>query len=354
MIGLALVVFVTIFAAGLKASIANAIDSNFQGQLEIQNTNGFGPIPAAAAAAVRKVPGVGVVSTLRTAQVTVDGVSGTQQVSGLDPKTATRVLSLDYQGGASASTLRNLTNGEAIVSQNFADSNDLGVGDRLTVLSQTTKRPRLRIVGTVKDNASLLGSFVVTQAAMARDLGTTEDTFDFIRLAPGATEGAVKARIKPLLRQRFPTAEVLNQTQLKQNQEDSINALLGLVYALLSLAVVVSLFGIANTLALSIHERTRELGIVRAVGMSRRQVRRMIRYEAVITALIGALLGLVLGAGFAALVTRPLADKGFILTYPVGTLVLIVVAAALAGVLVAIGPARRASRLDVLDALAYE
>jgi len=354
MIGLALVVFVTIFAAGLKASIANAIDSNFQGQLEIQNTNGFGPIPSAAAAAVRKVPGVGVVSTLRTAQVKVDGVSGNQQVSGLDPTTATRVLSLDYQGGASASTLRNLANGEAIVSQDFADSNDLGVGDRITLLSQLARRPSFRIVGTVKDNAGLLGSFVVTQAAMARDLGTTEDTFDFVRLTPGASEGAVKARIKPLLRGRFPTTEVLNQTQLKQNQENSINTLLGLVYALLSLAVVVSLFGIANTLALSIHERTRELGIVRAVGMSRRQVRRMIRYEAVITALIGALLGLVLGAAFAALVTRPLADQGFILTYPVGTLVLIVVVAALAGVLVAIGPARRASRLDVLDALAYE
>jgi putative ABC transport system permease protein len=354
MIGLALVVFVTIFAAGLNKSIANAIDSNFQGQLEIQNTDGFSPIPAAAASAVRRVPGVGLVSTLRIAEVKVDGVSGTQQVGGLDPKTATRVLSLDYQDGASANTLRDLSDEGAIVSQSFADSNDLGVGDRLTVLSQTGKRPSYRIVGAVKDNANLLGSFVVTQAAMARQLGITEDTYDFVRLAPGAGAAAVKARIKPLLRRGFPTAEVLNQTQLKQQQEGSVNGLLNLVYGLLSLAVVVSLFGIANTLALSIHERTRELGIVRAVGMSRRQVRRMIRYEAVITALIGAILGLVLGAAFAALVTQPLADQGFILAYPVGTLLLIVIAAALAGVLVAIGPARRASRLDVLDALAYE
>jgi putative ABC transport system permease protein len=354
MIGLALVVFVTVFAAGLKASIADAIDSNFQGQLEIQNTNGFSPIPAAVANAARQVPGVGVVSTLRTAQAKVDGVGGTQQVSGLDPKTATRVLSLDYQDGASPKTLRDLTDREAIVSQTFADANDLGVGDRLRLLTQTGDRPSFRIVGTVKDNARLLGSSVITQAAMARELGTTEDTFDFVGLEPGATPGAVKALIKPLLRQRFPTAEVLNQTQLKERQEGSINGLLGLVYALLSLAVIVSLFGIANTLALSIHERTRELGIVRAVGMSRRQVRRMIRYEAVITALIGAILGLILGVAFAALVTRPLADQGFILTYPIGTLILIVVIAAVAGVVVAIGPARRAARLDVLEALAYE
>ena len=118
--------------------------------------------------------------------------------------------------------------------------------------------------------------------------------------------------------------------------------------------MIVAFFGVANTLALSIHERTRELGMLRAIGMSRRQVRRMIRYEAVITAMIGAVLGLILGVIFAALISRPLADEGFTLSYPIGTLVAIMVLAALAGVLVAIGPARRASRLDVLEALAYE
>ena len=115
-----------------------------------------------------------------------------------------------------------------------------------------------------------------------------------------------------------------------------------------------SLFGIVNTLALSIHERTRELGMLRAVGMSRRQVRSMVRYEAVITALIGAILGTLLGVVFAALVSRPLADEGFGLSYPIGTLIMLLVLAALAGVVAAIGPARRASRLDVLRALAYE
>ena len=145
-----------------------------------------------------------------------------------------------------------------------------------------------------------------------------------------------------------------NQEELKESQESQVNQLLGLIYALLSLAVIVSLFGIVNTLALSIHERTRELGMLRAVGMSRRQVRRMVRYEAVITALIGAVLGLILGVIFAALMSGPLADEGFGLSYPVGPLILLLVLAALAGVLAAIGPARRASRLDVLEALAYE
>ena len=123
-----------------------------------------------------------------------------------------------------------------------------------------------------------------------------------------------------------------------------------MVYALLALAVIVSLFGIVNTLALSIYERTRELGLMRAVGMSRRQVRRIIRYESVITALIGAVLGSLLGVIFAVIMCRPLADEGFMLSIPVGTLIVLLVLAALAGVLAAIGPARRASRLDVLDA----
>ena len=152
----------------------------------------------------------------------------------------------------------------------------------------------------------------------------------------------------------FPIAEVLNQQELKEDREKQVETLVNLFYALLLLAVVISLFGIANTLALSIHERTRELGMLRAIGMSRRQVRTMIRYEAVITALIGAILGMVLGIVFATLIAQPLKDEGFTLSYPVGSLIALLVLAALAGVLAAIAPARRASRLDVLESIQYE
>jgi putative ABC transport system permease protein len=345
---------VTVFAAGLKASIADAIDNSFQGELEIQNTNGFDPIPKAIAATVRQVPNVQTVSTLQATQIKIDGVGGKPRATGLDPATASTVLKFDFQGDTTEQTLRKLTDSQTIVDKSFADSNGLEVGDTIQTLGQTGKRASFRIVGEVKDNADLLGSMVVTQEAMARDFAVSQDTFDFVKLAPGADASTVQDRIDGLLSKQFPTAEVMNQKELKQNQEDQINPLLGLVYALLSLAIIVSLFGIANTLALSIYERTRELGMLRAVGMSRRQVRTMIRYESVITALIGAVLGLVLGLIFAALMSVPLQDQGFVLSYPVGQLALILVLAALAGVVAAIAPARRAARLDVLQALAYE
>jgi putative ABC transport system permease protein len=206
----------------------------------------------------------------------------------------------------------------------------------------------------VKDNADLLGNVVATQQIVRTAFATREPSMTFIKLAPGANADAVQAQISRTIDRRFPTVDTLNQKELKDNQEEQINQLVGFFYVLLALAIVISLLGIVTTLALSIHERTRELGLLRAVGMSRRQVKRLVRYESVITALIGAILGTILGVIFATLVSRPLADEGFELSYPVGTLLILLVLAALAGVLAAIFPARRAAQLDVLQAVAYE
>jgi putative ABC transport system permease protein len=212
----------------------------------------------------------------------------------------------------------------------------------------------LTVEGTVKDNADLLGNVVTTQETLRSRFGARDPSMTFVALAPGADADAVQERIKQTVERRFPTVDTLNQKELKDNQEEQINQLVGFFYVLLALAIVISLLGIVTTLALSIHERTRELGLLRAVGMSRRQVKRLVRYESVITALIGAILGTILGIIFAALVSRPLADEGFELAYPIGTLLILLVLAALAGVLAAIFPARRAAKLDVLQAVAYE
>jgi putative ABC transport system permease protein len=354
MIGLAVVVFVTVFAAGIKSSIATAVDDSFQGELVIQNSDGFSPISPNAARAAERVPGVQLVSTLRSAQAKLLNGSGggKPRVSALE-RDAGRVLTIEWTAGGPR-TLRRLSDDEAIVDESFASANGFELGDRVRLLTQIGARPALRIVGEFEDQAGLLGSAIVTQDLMARAFDQRDDVLDFVALAPGARAEAVQGRLVGLMEREFPVAEVRNQQELKENQEAQINQLLGLIYALLALAVIVSLFGIANTLALSIHERRRELGMLRAIGMSRRQVRTMIRYEAVITALIGALLGMVLGVIFAALISQPLKDEGFTLSYPIFSLLVLLVLAALAGVLAAIPPARRASRLDVLDSLQYE
>jgi putative ABC transport system permease protein len=355
MIGLALVTFVTVFAAGLKSTVAQVVDENFAGGLVIQNSDGFSPIPNGAAVAARKVPGVAFVATIRGAQAKVlenGRVGGSVQVNAPTRDIGETVNVEWKQGGPSV--LRSLHGNEAIVADDFASSHELELGDSFQLLTQTRARPRFRVVGEFDSKLGVLGSVLVTQPVMARDFDQTQDLFDFVEVDEGADAKKVQAILTKGVELAFPVAEVLNQGELKESREEQIDELVRLVYALLVFAILISLFGIANTLALSIHERTRELGMLRAIGMSRRQVRTMIRYEAVITALIGALLGMVLGIVFATLIAQPLKSEGFTLSYPVLSLVLLLVFAALIGVVAAILPARRASRLDVLQSLQYE
>jgi len=355
MVGLALVAFVTVFAAGLKSSVASVIDENFAGGLVIQNSDGFSPIPAGAAAAARRAPGVETVATIRSAQakLLVGGSPGPgAKVSG-PSRDIEDALKVEWKQGDPA-VLRELRDDQAVISTGFASDHGLEVGDSFQLLTQTRARPSFEVVGTFSSKLEVLGSVLVTQQVMGSDFAQTQDTIDFVQTEPGADEATVQALLTAGIETAFPVAEVLNQQELKENREEQVQNLVNLFYALLALAILISLFGIANTLALSIHERTRELGMLRAIGMSRRQVRTMIRYESVITALIGAILGMALGIVFATLMAVPLKDEGFTLSYPIGSLVALLVLAALAGVLAAIAPARRASRLNVLQSLQYE
>jgi putative ABC transport system permease protein len=351
MIGLAVVVFVTVFAAGISASVGNAIDRNFQGDVVLTHTDGFSPISPGAAREAEQVDGVRTVSSLSFAGAEYEGDD--IRVSAVDPATVSDVLTLDWEEG-SPDTLSGLTGDTAVVDEAWASSNDIEVGDRVTVLTPLERELTLTVDGTIKDNADLLGNVVVSEDTLRGEFGSRQPSMTLVALDEGANADAVQEQVSQRVEQRFPIVDTLNQQELKDNQEEQINQLVGFFYVLLALAIVISLLGIVTTLALSIHERTRELGMLRAVGMSRRQVRRMVRYESVITALIGAILGTVLGVIFASLVAVPLSDEGFELSYPVGTLLVLLVLAALAGVLAAIFPARRAARLDVLRALAYE
>ncbi len=353
MIGVALIAFVAVFAAGLTATVDRAVDDNFKGAFIVQDKNGFSPIPAASAAAVARVPGVARVSPANFSQAKVRGVSGNVAFSGVDPTTFPALYAFTWKEGSNA-TLARLGPDQVLLGRTFARDNHLGVGDRLDTLTATGGRPALRVAGIYEDRGNLLGDATMTNTALRRGFGARQDAFALVGLAPGAREPDVKRAIGRVLDAGFPTVEALTKAEFKRRQAAQVNQLLALFYVMLSLSVIVALFGIANTLALSIHERTRELGMLRAIGTSRKQVRTIVRWEAVITALIGALVGVALGCVFGALVTQPLKEQGFVLSYPVGTLVALVVVAGLFGVVAALLPARRAARIDVLDALAYE
>jgi ABC-type antimicrobial peptide transport system permease subunit len=254
----------------------------------------------------------------------------------------------------SNAVLAKLQDGGAIVDKTFAEDKNLDVGSRITVMSSAGREFPATVVGIYKSPVfwQMLGQVTIGQRAFDRTFQDPMDLYTFIDVS-GGSSAAATGRLDQTL-EHFPALKVRTQAQFVQDQKDSINGLLNLLYVLLALSVLVSLFGIVNTLVLSVFERTREIGMLRAVGMTRRQVRRMIRHESVITALIGATLGMALGIFLAALVTRALSDQGVVFSAPVGSLLVFLAAAIIAGMLAAILPARRAARLNVLNALQYE
>jgi putative ABC transport system permease protein len=354
MIGVALVAFVTIFAAGLRGSIDRAVDRAFTGDLSVVDKSGFGSTPPALVGAVRAVPGVAAVSGVRFTQAKVDGKTSTTGVTGIDPATLADTYGLKWKHGSDA-TLATLGRDGILADAAYSDSTK--IGDRISMLTPAGRHVSYVVRGILDEGSDfglLGGGLVIPNARLAADFDARDDQFVFMKFAAGADPAVTRRAVDRLLATRFPDSETQDREQVKQSQAGQVNQLLYLIYALLALSVIVSLFGIVNTLALSIFERTRELGLLRAIGTSRRQVKRIVRLEAVITSLIGALLGLVLGVLFALAISRPLEADGFRLTFPVTTLVILVVLAALAGMVASLWPARRAAKLDVLKALAYE
>jgi len=348
MVGVALVAFVSIFAAGVKETLAKAVDNNLKAAFVVQNTDGFSPFSPTVLRRVEQVPGVSKTSPVRFGLARVPGVKGNQAVSGIDPATFNDLYSVSSGAGA----LRALGPGRIAVSKRYADDHKVKAGDTIRLTTSTGRREALRVTGVVNDKGGLVAALIVTNRQMLTDFGEPKDAFGMVGLRPGADQQQVQARIKQVLNRQFPEAEALTAKEFTDDVAGQVNQLLYLIYALLALAVIVSLFGIVNTLVLSISERTRELGLLRAIGTTQRQVKQIVRYEAVITSLIGGVLGIVVGAILAVLFTQPL--DNFTLTIPWVSLILLFVLAGVAGVGAAILPARRAARLDVLDALAYE
>jgi putative ABC transport system permease protein len=362
-VGLGLVAFISVLAAGTKASIDNAVASSFAGNLIIQNTQAGQGIPAAVAPAVRGLPGVGAVTAVAFTQGRVRDlskpgapvISETSPITAIEPRSFSKMYKTSWEHGSPA-TLRELGQDETVLNKRFAGAHGLRVGDRLAVLTPTGANVTVTVRGILKEEVvGLLRDLTISSSLAHAAFGQRDDGVSFITYAAGADPTQVRRGIDALLKRSFPQAHAQTAAQYTHEIAGNVNKLLLLVYVLLALSVLVSLFGIVNTLVLSIYERTRELGMMRAIGASRRQIRQMIRYESLITGLIGGVLGLVVGVVWAVLVTEIwLSGSGYVLSIPVGTLILLLIASALAGLLAAQLPARRAAKLDVLQALASE
>jgi putative ABC transport system permease protein len=348
MIGLALVTTVAVLAAGLRASFENAVNQEFNADYALTSENGFIPTSIDSATALRKSGVATVVAGVRAG----DGRSFGSDigVTAVDPGIS-KVLSLKWQEGSDASLDSLGTNG-AVIDKGFASGNKLAVGSPFTVETPAGKLLHLKVNAIFKPPAggSPLGSVTTSSATFDANYANPQNVFTFVDV-PGGVTPQNTAKLTQVLAS-YPDAKIQTEKEFIKNQEHGLNQFLLFLYILLALSIIVSLFGIVNTLVLTIYERTRELGMLRAVGMTRRQVRRMIRHEAVVTALIGAALGIPLGFGLAALFDR--AIHGVPFAIPVGTIVFFIIAAIVVGLLAAIFPARRASRLNVLNALQYE
>jgi len=348
MIGLALVTFVAVLASGLKSSFESAVKEQFSADYALTSQNGFTPTDISSVVAVRKLPQVTVAAGVRAGRGKEFGKQF--DLTAVDPGIS-HVLMVPWKDG-SQQTLETLGASGAVVSDSFAKKHDLVVGSPLHVLTPYDNTIDLRDDGIFKvpKGGSPFGAVTTSAATFDRNYPNPQNVFTLINVRGGVTPANTAVLDKSL--KSFPDAKIQTEKQFEHNQEQGINILLNLLFVLLGLSIVISIFGIVNTLVLTVFERTRELGMLRAVGMTQLQVRRMIRHESVVTSLIGAALGLPIGIALAALIGQTIGF--FVFSLPVGQLIVFLVAAVIAGILAAIFPARRAARLNVLQALQYE
>jgi putative ABC transport system permease protein len=345
LIGVALVTAVTVVAQGLKDVSAGPLERRVQATTVVGSADGWSPIDPAVERSIAKAPGVTAVSSLRQDGALAFGQE--EGVNAVDPATIGDLFAYDYKVGDKVDVAA-LGRDGALVDEGWATEHGLKVGDAFAITS--AKGTKLDLTVRAIEESPVLdilgfGPITISNQAFDGAFETERNRFTLVAGEPDAVRSAVAG---------FPEVEVWSKDEFITKQTEWIGMILSLLWVLLALAVIVSLFGIVNTLVLATYERRRELGTLRAMGMSRRQVRRMVRHESVITALMGALPGIGVGLGLAAAITAALSEYGLEFAVPSGALVAIAVVAMLAGMAAAVLPARRAARTDVLTALAYE
>jgi putative ABC transport system permease protein len=346
MIGLTLVTVVAVLGAGMRTTVESAVTDQVTAAYILDGNDGM-PFEAAEGDALARVPGVDTASHVRVDKALVAGKE--KDVTGVDPATIARFYRFEWTEGSDATVARLGTDG-ALVTQTYADDQDLAVGDPLSIQTASGAKQAVVVRGIYDppEIEQMLGPITIAQQTFDEVFPQPKNRFTFLDGGPDADQALTAAAAD------FSDAKVHTGAAFADDYTEGFSSFLNFLYVLLAFSVVVSLFGMVNTLVLSVFERTRELGMLRTIGMTRRQARRMIRHESVITALIGAALGLPLGIFLALLVTQALSQYDIAISIPIQELAGFTLVAILAGLGAAIMPARRASRLNVLAALHYE
>jgi len=349
MIGLGLVTFVALLGQGLRSSFESAVNRLFVGDYALTATNTFQPLTIKAEQALKRTPGV-TVSGIRAGSGKYLGK--VHNLTAVEPN-MNKVIRLDWKEGSNVVPAQ-LANDGMFTNDDYAKKQHLHVGSPVRIQVPSGQFIHVRVKGIFKNpkGGSPFAEATISASLFDSKFPRPQNEMALMNLRGGVTDSNTSALERQV--RLFPDAKVQTESQFKKAFEKPINSLLSLLYALLGLSVIVSVFGVINTLVLTVYERTRELGMLRAVGMTRRQVRRMIRHESIVTALIGAALGIGIGFILAALVTTELSSQGFVFAVPYINVVLFVIAAIVVGILAAVLPARWASRLNVLEALQYE
>ena len=346
MIGLALVSTVAVIASSIQKTFRDQISTSVSADFFITNgPTSFQGLPPSFAERLAELPELSAVSPFRGADVLIEG--DPKEVGAVRGSAFGELVDIDLQSGS----VESLEDGKILLHRDPAEDYGVGEGDQLTITWQNGKTSVVEVGGVYADS-TIAGNWLIGLDLLA-SVSTAEPVDFFIgaKIADGVEISDARRAVEAIA-EDFPSAEVQDQAEFQQSQEDQIDQLLTIIYGLLAISIAIAVLGIANTMALSVFERTREFGLLRAVGMSKRTLKRSIRWEAIIVAVFGASLGVVVGIPLGAAVASVLPDTIVTtIVIPFGTIVNILIAAVVVGIVAAIGPARRAAKLDVLQAI---
>jgi putative ABC transport system permease protein len=346
MIGVALVVFVAVFASSIKASAADVLVELLPSDLTISSTNFATGVSPQYSEDLRELPEISEVTALAVTQVKVDEV--VYDASVIEPETVGGLFDLEV----SDESLADLEATDGVLISSQEPGYEAWIGSTIDIELPTGVVETAEVVGSF--DVQNFGTFLLTRDRYAAGVDTFWDSFVAANVAEGVSIEAARTAAEDLAMD-YPNVQVQTVSEVLADAESQIDQILVIFTVLLAFAIIIAVLGITNTLALSIIERTHEIGLLRAVGMVRRQVRRMIRWEGVVVAVFGAVLGILTGLLLGWAVVQALADEGLgQFSIPFVQLAIYIVIAALAGVIAAAYPARKAARLNVLEAIAYE